>query len=75
MGKTGAHCTGYSSESTADPVQSLLGNYDETVYSVRGALVRYSSCITVRFKTTEDVSSQLLRLADELLQRNIPTAL
>lgn len=48
-------------------MRSLLGNYDETVYSVRGALVRYSSCITVRFKTTEDVSSQLLRLADELM--------
>lgn len=48
-------------------MRSLLGNYDETVYSVRGALVRHSSCITVRFKTTEDVSSQLLRLADELM--------
>ena len=67
VGKTGAHYTGYSDENTADPVRSLLGNYDETVYSVRGALVRYSSCITVRFKTTEDVSSQLLRLADELM--------
>jgi len=65
--KTGAHYTGYSDENTADPVRSLLGNYDEVTDSVRGALVRHSSCITVRFKSAEDVSSHLLKLADELM--------
>lgn len=57
----------YTDKSTTDTVKSLLGNYDEVVDSVRGALVRYSSCITVRFKSDEDISSELLHLADELM--------
>ena len=59
--------SGYTDEIAEYTVRSLIGNYDEVVDSVRSALVRYSSCITVRFRTDEDVSSQLLRLADELM--------
>lgn len=49
-----------------DPM-SLIGNCGDVVDSVRGALVRYSSCITVRFVSAEDIRPELLRLADELM--------
>lgn len=49
-------------------VEDLLSNYGEVVSSVRGALVRNSSCITIRFGSSDDVRSELLELADHLVK-------